>query len=195
MGRRNRKTSSFFKTSCKALVTFGFFQSVFAITIINQTNSDKIIKIEEAYRPTSNKPENLAAPIPLDYDFKEIKVSAHSTQTIPLKTNSSVLLVTVISEKQDSDNTVIRTESKTCYEPYDFQGYREKYFTDDWGFVIHKPIEGQHLSPSNPNYWSLRRAKNQGYGIKCLHPVLLTKITSLEELPEDLVIHLLGKHL
>lgn len=167
-------------------------QSVFAITIINQTDSDKVIKIEEAYRPTSDKPGDLAVPISLGYPSEKIKIPPHSLQTIPLKTTAPVLLVTVISKKKDSKKTKT-IESTTCYEPYDFQDQQEEYFTDDWGFVIHKPIEGKYSPFSNPNYWDIEMAQKEGYGIKCFHPLLLTKITSLEELPEDLKMHFAGK--
>jgi hypothetical protein len=170
---------------------FGLSQPVFAITIINQTDSDKIIKIEEAYRPASDKPGDLAAPISLGYRSEKIKIPAHSIQTIPLKATAPVLLVTVISKKKDDKKTTT-TENTTCYEPYDFQDQQEEYFTDDWGFVIHKPIEGKYLPFSNRNYWDLEMAKKQGYGIKCFHPLLLVKVTSLEELPEDLKMHFAG---
>lgn len=171
---------------------FGLSQSAFAVTIINQTDSDKVIKIQEAYRPDPDKPGDLAAPISFGYPSEEIKIAALSIQTIPLRTNSPVLLVTIISQKKD-DKKSTTTEITTCYEPYVFQDQQEEYFTDDWGFVIHKPIEGKYLPFSNPNYWDLEMAKKQGYGIKCFHPLLLVKITSLEELPEDLKMHFAGK--
>lgn len=166
-------------------------QSMFAITIINQTDSDKTIKIEEAYRPAPEKPGDLDNPISLGCQPEKITILAHSIQTIPLKTTPPILLVTVINKKKNGKKTTT-TEQTTCYEPYDFKDQREEYFNDDWGLVIHKPIEGKHLPFSDPNYWDLETVKRQGYGIKCLHPLLLVKVTSLEELPEELKLHFAG---
>jgi hypothetical protein len=86
----------------------------------------------------------------------------------------------------------VRTSTKTtCYEPYSYQGSYETHITDDWGLVIHKPIENQKPgSFFDPDYarksYIARQNLEQGYGIKCLHPKLLEKITSLAELPEEL---------
>lgn len=169
---------------------FGLFHSALAITIINQTDSDKIIKIEEAYRPVADRPGDLAAPISLGYKPVKINIPKRSIQKTSLRATSSVLLVTVINKKKDGKKTTM-TENTTCYEPYVCQNQQQEYFNDDWGFVIHKPIAAQY-SFTNPNYWDLEVAKKQGYGIKCFDPLLLVKITSLEELPEDLKMHFAG---
>jgi hypothetical protein len=80
----------------------------------------------------------------------------------------------------------------SCYEPYDYDGENETLLTDDWGIVIHKPMIQENLdSPFDPNYiyrvYMNQKSKEDGYGIKCLHPKLLEKITSLEDLTEELL--------
>ncbi len=177
----DRKIGVFF------LGVIGLWQSLFAITIINQTDSSRTIELEEAYRPVPVKPGDLAAPVSLGYKAQKVKVAPHSVEKIPLREPCSVLLMSVINETKKGK----KTESiKTCYEPYSLEGEDEQYFNDDWGFVIHKPIQGKSLSLFDPDYyskkWTMEQAEKQGYGIMCLHPLLLIKITSLEELPEDL---------
>ncbi len=173
------------------IAAFGFCESAFALTIINQTDSKKNIEIEEAYRPEANRPGDLAAPISLVYKPQKIKVKANSICTIQLNVSCPVLLVGVTTIKK---NSKLSTESTvvTCYEPYDYQGQSETLLTDDWGIVIHKPIIRENLgSPFDPNYsyrlFMSQRNKEDGYGIRCLHPKLLEKVTSLEDLTEELL--------
>lgn len=169
----------------------GLHQSVLAITVINQTDTAKVIKIEEAYRPVSDRPGNLAAPLSYGYRSKKIKLAAHSLREIPLQTTPPVLLVTVF-EKKKGRNKTEETFETSYFEPYDFQDQQAECFNDDWGFVIHHPIKGETLPFFDPHYSYLERAKKRGYGIKCLHPQLLIKVTSLEKLPEDLKMHFDG---
>ena len=176
----------------------GCFPSLFAITIINQTDSVKILEIKEAYRPAPEKEGDLAEPVLLNNHSKKITIAAHSAQAIHLKAKPSVLLISLIDKTKKGNKTTTMTFVR-CYEPYVFEDQQGEFFTDDWGFVIHKPITGLKISISDPDYWSkqwaLDSAAQQGYGIKCLHPLLMDKVTSLEELPEDLKLHTLGEAL
>jgi len=172
---------------------FGFSQSLFGITIINQTNSDKTIEIEEAYRPPSDKPGNLAAPITLGFPSQKIAVAAHSKQTISLKSTPRVLLVSVLSSKKKGKKTTT-TEESFCFEPYDFEKHHQEFFNDDWGFVIHKPITGFVLPFTDPKLqWMYAIEHERGYGIRCLHPLLLVNVTSLHKLPDDWTLHFAGQ--
>jgi hypothetical protein len=77
-----------------------------------------------------------------------------------------------------------------CYEPYSYQGMKEDFVTDDWGLVIHKPMPlpkpRSFLDPDYLNQSFVERMnKERGYGIKCLHPKLLEKVSSFDELPEE----------
>lgn len=166
---------------------FGSSQSAFAITIISQTDSEKEVEIEEAYRPASDKPGSLVSAKSFGYPSKKITIAAHSVGTIPLSTTSPLLLVRVLNKTKNS-----REMRESSFESYDFEDQQADEFNDDWGFVIHKPIVGKSLSFFDPNYWTFEYAKQRGYGIKCLHPLLLFQVTSLEELPEDLKMHFAG---
>jgi len=168
--------------------------SLLGFDIFNLTNSEKVLQLQEAYRPQAEKRGNLAAPISMGYSPYEVTIPANSMQTFRLREDCSVLLVSVVTTKtvkkgdSESVSTSIMT---TCYEPYSYQGSYERHITDDWGLVIHQPIENQKPgSFFDPDYayksFIARRNLEQGYGIKCLHPRLLEKITSLEELPEEL---------
>lgn len=162
-----------------------FSQSLFAITIINQTDSAKTIRLEEVYRPTADKHGDLAAPIPFGNSSTKITIAPHAMQKIPLKNAPRVLLFTVISSKKKGKKTKT-TEVTTCYEPYDYDDHQE-CFNDDWGFVIHKPLDGFVLPFTDfLQQMKYENEQKQGYGIKCLHPLLMIKVTSLKEFPEDL---------
>lgn len=176
------------------LLMFSVQGQVFGFVICNLTDSEKVLEIQEAYRPRSDKPGNLASPIPLDYSSYEVSVPAHSSHVFSLREPCSVLLVSVITTKtikEDDHETVTKSKSTTCYTPYSYQGLSQTHITDDWGLVIHKPIPSQRLgSPFDRDYayrmFTARQNLAQGYGIKCLHPNLLETITSLEDLPEEL---------
>lgn len=173
------------------LAVLSFHGSVFGFTIINQTDSEKVLKLQEAYRPESDQPGNRAFPEPLREESHEISIPAHSKATVNLTEPCPVLLVGVVTTK--GGFILSRTDTKTtCYEPYGYQGSDETLLTDEWGIVIHKPIGfPKHVSFSNisERVRKVNLAKKnleQGYGIKCLHPKLLEQVTSLEELPEEL---------
>lgn len=176
------------------LLAFGSQTSLFAFDIFNLTSSEKVLELQEAYRPQADKPGNLAAPIPLGYSPSRVSIPANSMHTFRLREPCSVLLVSMVTTTtvtQGDEETVSTSTTTTCYEPYSYQGSYETHITDGWGLVIHKPIENQKpVSFFDTDYarrsFLARRNLEQGYGIKCLHPRLLEKITSLEELPEEL---------
>lgn len=175
------------------IASFGFCESAFGLTIINQTDSKKNIEIEEAYRPEAKRPGDLAAPISLVYKPQKIQVEANSICTIQLNVSCPVLIVGVTTIKKNSTHsTPSITTVLMCYEPYGYQGQNETLFTDDWGIVIHKPMIGENLgSPFDPNYsyrlYLSEKSKEYGYGIRCLHPKLLKKVTSSEDITEELL--------
>ena len=176
------------------LVVLSTQSSVFGFEIFNLTNSEKILRLQEAYRPQADKPGNLAAPIPVGYSPYEVSIPANSMHTFRLRESCSVLLVSMVTNKTTKEGhseTVSTSTATTCYEPYSYQGSYETHITDDWGLVIHKPIENQKpgsffdLDYAHKSYIA-RQNLERGYGIKCLHPRLVEKMTSLEVLPEEL---------
>jgi len=168
----------------------GFSQSIFAFTIINQTDSEKVIRIQEAFRPHSDRPGNLAAPIPFGVPARQITIAPHCREIILLQSTPTVLLVTIITKKKNGRRTKT-IEETTCHETFPFQDRFEDEFNDDWGLVIHKPIR-EDCFPFFNDRWILRRELEQGFGIRCLHPLLLGTITSMEELSEEVKFHFFG---
>lgn len=186
----------FYKKICTLIIFMIVFfqsQSIFAFTIINQTDSEKILKIQEAYRPVSEG--NLNAPVPIGHLPHEITVPSKSVYYLDLVEPCPVLLVgvkTIVEEMETDTGRFCRTTTTTtCYEPYECGDQKESLINDGWGLVIHNPILNPNLGNSfSPNYFVKKhqweQTKKQGYGIKCLHPKLLEKVNSLDELPEDL---------
>ncbi len=170
-----------FRKCIFSLIAIG--QSVFSFTLINQTDREKVMTIEEAYRPSSNKPGNLAAPISLGYKPQKVKMDAHSRIDIRLRESCPTLLVSVITNQGKKKQTVT-----TFYDAYEVNG-SESLFTEDWGLVIHKPFESK-VSLLDPDHQFKRylaeQDRKRGYGIKALKPNLLAKVVSMEELPDEL---------
>jgi hypothetical protein len=165
--------------------------SAFGFTIINQTDSEKVLEIQEAYRPESDQPGNRAFPEPLQEKAHEITIPAHSKATVNLREPCPVLLVGVVTT--EGEFILSKTSTTTrCYEPYGYKGSDETLLTDEWGIVIHKPLGvPKHVPFSNVTEqfrkaYIAKQNLEQGYGIKCLHPKMLEQVTSLEELPEEL---------
>ncbi|HEY5259064.1 MAG TPA: hypothetical protein VIJ46_00325 [Rhabdochlamydiaceae bacterium] len=168
--------------------------SAFGLTIINQTDAEKILQVQEAKRPPADKSGNVEFPASIGCEPYEIAVPAHSAVMMELREACPVLLIGVVTTEvtMDADGEIESTStSTTCYEPYGYQGQEETHFSDDWGIVIHKPlpmpqIRGGFDSSYFSKLYFAKRNLEQGYGIKCVHPILLGKVTSLEELPEEL---------
>lgn len=167
------------KILCAGLGVFGLFQSLSAITVINQTDTEKVIQIVEAYRP---EPGKFPAAL-LKEDPEAVTVAPHSIQTIPLRTQTALLLVSITTTKKTEEG-VTTDKVTTCYAPCKHGNQKAEFFSDDWGFVIHKPVVKK--SAGVMDHFNFVQAKKNGYGIKCFDPLLLSKVTSLEELPEEL---------
>ena len=173
------------------LTVLCFHGSVFGFTIINQTDSEKVLEIQEAYRPQSNEPGNRAFPEPLGEKAHELTIPAHSKATVNLTEPCPVLLVGVVTTEGGFIASKTSTTTR-AYEPYAHNGIDEPLLTDEWGIVIHKPLGIPKHEPSSTARERFRKAYiakqnlEQGYGIKCLHPKMLELVTSLDELPEEL---------
>lgn len=151
----------------------GFTQSLSAFTVINQTDKDRVLTLQEAYRPEAEMPGNLERPIALNSTPIRVVVPAKSaiiTDIAPC----TVLLVNM-KEIVRRGKKNVSAMSLSCYEPYSLNQFPVDEITDDWGLVIHDPI---------PTAWSLPWEKP--YGIKLVHPELLEKIDSLDVLPVEL---------
>jgi|GEM_PF-2490646 len=163
--------------------------STFAFTIINQTDSKKIITLKESYRPQCDIPGNLERPIPLGYKVLKVIVPAKSSQVVFLREPCGVILMGITTKEKKKNGEKTTCHWETCYEPYSYNGQNEQLITDEWGIVIHEPFE-QTLSLFDPNYsdksYFLNKAMEQGYGIKCLHPKILEKINSFDSIPDEL---------
>ncbi len=99
-------------------------------------------------------------------------------EKIELNSTPPVLLVTIVTKDKTEDVCAIGHEY-FCYEPYDYENQREEFFHDGWGLVIHNRLE-------STDYLLSRRFNCWTYGIKCLHPLLLKKVSLFGELPEEL---------
>lgn len=167
---------------------------VFAFTIINQTDSEKVLIIQEAYRPQAVKSGDLSSPEPIGEPL-EITVPAKNFSYFDLPEPCSVLLISVktIEVTTTSEGKIRTTTSTTtsCYEPYNHNGQKANLINDEWGIVIHNPLEKPNLGNILSKDYFIKQflwqqTKKQGYGIKCLHPLLLAQIDSLDALPEEL---------
>lgn len=189
---------------CLAVSAHG---ALFGFTIINQTDTERVVQIQEAYRPESKTSGTLATPVPFFESPNEMTIPPHSVHTFSLRKSCPVVLVSLVTTEvvqecdnekcesdecdcEKSDHELVHTRT-TCYGSYNYRGRIEPDITDEWGIVIHKPILNQ--KPAfflDPDYflksYLAKQNLEQGYGIKCLHPALLEKVSSLEELPEEL---------
>jgi len=176
-------------TSFLLSTTITFLASPFAV--INQTTTDKNLEIFEAQRPTSDKPTELKWPEPLNPKKPHtLKVPAKSKALCSIQPCSVILVSVVTTTKQRNGLKKSTTTSKTttCYEPYNCDVTKDANgakIDNNWGLVIHNPL------PAKANDdWMTRYHKGKqtecGYGIKCLHPKDLEKVTSLDELPQEL---------
>jgi len=159
--------------------------STFAFTIINQTDSEKVIKLQEAYRQKSNTPGTISAPEPYGYEPLTIRVPANSSQTVLLRAHCSTLIVGVITKDKDGRER----NNKTCYDPYCHRNNAEYCFTDKWGLVIHKPCKKDisYFDPDCAEKLSImKNEKKNGYSIKCLHPKLIRKTIYSDSLPIEI---------
>ena len=178
-------------------------QPIFAFTIINQTDLKKVLIIEEALErkevirkgahvQTTTEVESLGHPP------HKITILPKTIVHFDLKEPCTDLIVgvkTVTVKKGKGKKTKNTITSSTAYGVYDYQEDQpETHITNAWGLVIHNPLPMPNVD--NLDYFdffermNVKRAwentKEQGYGIKCLHPKLLEKVTSLDELPAEL---------
>jgi len=161
-------------------------QSVQAFTIINQTDSKKVLIIEEARRPSSVSSGTVNAPFPDSSKPHRINVPAKEVVTLDLAAPCPGLLVSV----EDVVKKGSKKKTTTAIMSYEVYSY-DVLIDNNWGLVIHKPIENPDFgSPLSPDYFSRemlwQETVEQGYGIQFLHPNWLEKVTSLEVLPEEL---------
>ncbi len=77
--------------------------SAFGLTIINQTDADKVVQVQEAKRPPTDKPGNLASPVSLGYELYEITVPAHSAVMMHLREACPAVLFGVVTTKVTAD--------------------------------------------------------------------------------------------
>ncbi len=168
--------SKFFRQALLlSLCTLIYSQSLSAFLIINQTDKDRVLTLQEAFRPPAEKPGNKERPIPINDSPEQLTIPAKSifdTDIVPC----GVLIVNMIHSYEEG-NSVVESTMATCYEPYSLGWFRVREITDDWGLVIHDPIK-------TPNQFLPPWAKE--YNIKLVHPDILNKINSLDELPEEL---------
>ncbi len=178
--------------TCKAFIlaflNLVLSSSTACLTIINQTSTEKVLRLQEAFRPEPQKNQTLAQPKPLFEEPLAITIPASSIAEITLREDCPVLLCTVVSQTkklEETDEVTYTSKITTCYEPYDYGWFSaEKNLTNEWGLVFHEPYtysKNHGLS----GIYKTKRDADQGYGIKCLHPELLKK-TTVKELPEEI---------
>lgn len=163
---------------------------LYSFTIVNQTDTEKTISIEEAYRPKSKDSREKLAPVSLGHSPIVLTVEPKSEAEFDLRENCAVLLVNVTSTQTSSNGyqTTNKTiKRQTCYEPYNYQGENFLQFTDDWGLLFYQPEDLPEVSTRNFNaYFARKTAVDQGYGIKCLHPIYLENVSPTGNLPDML---------
>ncbi len=163
---------------------------IYSFTIVNQTDEKKTISIEEAYRPKSEDPRQKLAPVSLGHSPIDLTIEPKSAMEFDLRESCSVLLVNVTSVQKSSNSHMTSTSSvkrQTCYEPYNHQGENYHQFTDDWGLLFYQPEDLPEISKRDIHaYFTRRAALEQGYGIKCLHPIFLESVSPSGSLPEVL---------
>ncbi len=165
-----------------------------AFTIINQTNYATDLTIIEACCSISkHDPNALGDPEPLSEPYT-ITVPAKSQIEITLTRECPVLIVRATTgmceQVFDSSSHLVKRrieESKiieSFYRPYSYNYDCSPYITNEWGLVIHEPIAIKLFDFSRARGDKQFDAQ-RGYGIKCLHPILI-KITTVTNLPEEL---------
>lgn len=161
-------------TIFKRALLFGFcalacHQPLQAFLVVNQTDKDRVLSLQEAYRPVPTE-----SPVPLNKKAKKITVPAHSS-TIVEMTPCSVLLLNTFETPAKKKKKAVKLTS--CYEPYHMDGSDAAEMTNDWGLVI-------HLSDTKPNPF-LPDSANE-YGVKLVHPDLLNQVDPYGGLPIEL---------
>lgn len=161
-------------------------QSLQAFTVMNQTDSKMVLIIEES--KFTNEPGGGRSIASLGSKPHKIKIGPKEIKTFDLKKECPALLVGIEKTVVKGNKTTTTTDT-TCCEGYPYDDEKDILITNDWGLVIHKPIENPDLGDRfSPNYfmnkmrWQL--TVDQGYGIKCLHPKLLELVTTLDALPD-----------
>ncbi|SCA58876.1 hypothetical protein AB751O23_AX_00060 [Chlamydiales bacterium SCGC AB-751-O23] len=184
--------------ACKTKKIFENLKPAFCI--INQTDKDRTLILEEAYRPAPKKAGSLEYPISLNKKPKELLVPAKSYFAAQINPCSLLLLrlKEISLQEGNTKGTVQETTSTTtrCYGAYDFKekasfgisdiwsalSFTQKKVSEidnTWGLLIHDSIP-------DPMSRFLPSGLIRDYEIRILDPTLLEKVDSLEALPEEL---------
>lgn len=162
---------------------FSLSASVSAFTIINQTDSEKVIEVTEAKRPVSNQPGILKEPVALNKPH-HLTIPAKSIAQFKLRQQCPLVLFTIVTKKITGKSfkkkKTEKLRSTAVYGP-DANGL----LTDEWGIVIHKPFRSVLSDRSVFDYLNEQADVKRGYGIKCLEPDLLNK-TTVYDLPQEI---------
>lgn len=151
-----------------------YSQSLSAFLVINQTDKDRLVELQEAYRP-GQAAGQWAMPIALNDSPEQLRVPAKAIVETEIL-SCEVLLVSVV-EHSNTGNVERTSRMTKAYSPYSLDSSTVREITDDWGIVFHKPV-------GTPNPFLPPWAKE--YGIKLIHPDLISKIESMDELPAEL---------
>lgn len=183
-----------YKNRCALIALVALFlaeNAANAFTVMNQTDAEKMLIIREAkFVQTSSGSEVQ----PLDKPPHEMTIPPKQIYTFDLTESCTNLLISVVSfQERVIDNKVVGTQSTTtmAYAPYNYQGLKSTHITNEWGVVVHNPTPMPDFGDwRSTQYYSKKfrwdQSVKDGYGIKCLHPNALEKVTSLDELPKEL---------
>ena len=89
-------------------IVFSMTSSVFAFTIINQTETEKVLKLEEAYRPISKTPGRTEFPVPFANSSHEITIPSQSVYTTQIEPCSVLLISVITTEKTEKIQGIYR---------------------------------------------------------------------------------------
>lgn len=170
----------------------GVSQLAFAFTVINQTDAEKVMEIESAYRSESGKPGVVGGLLDTAQASYKFTIPGKSIYTFTLTDACPEIIVSVMTVTPTATGSSTST-FKSYYGPYEYHGEDDKLLTDDWGLVISNPnptpiryLEGG-IDRNAFRRESMRKIDVvRGCSIKCLHPGLLEKVTSMDVLPEEL---------
>lgn len=154
------------KLLCTIAANFMLAHPLSAFTIINQTKENRVVYLQESYRPTAQNLGDLERPIPLNTKPNKLIIPAKSLISAKIS-HCSILVVKEGYLKGSS----LRSR---CFEPYSIDSNKEKEIADDWGILIIQ---------SNENASS---RINTGCSMKLVHPKLVRLIGSVDSYPKDL---------
>lgn len=131
-------------------------QSLSAFAVVNQTDKDRVVILQEASRPPPARyPGWLEMPVAVDPIQRMVRVPAHKLVAVDLEP-CSVLLVHMV-EWPIRDGIPQESHYASCYEPYSVGQPEPTSIENDWGLVIYDPAKsGSAKEGTWPSEYDIR---------------------------------------